>query len=662
MKRPHAATLAAALACALLWAPAAQASFGVSRFDVSFEEEGGGYVSEAGAHPDIMRTQISFNYSGEGAEAVPDGDIQNFAIAQIPGLVADTTAIEPCSTADFLSTEGGGCPLAAKVGEVNLVLNTPTNTEKVAVYDVAPPPGTLLRLGFKGVGLVPVVVDVGLAGPPDYEGLALTRFAHQTLKVFGVNLTLWGIPGDPVHGTGAPERPFLTLPSSCLGPQLTSYEALSWPSVASGSFAPIPPQADSGAVLSHDQGSPPAPAGFHGCGQLGFSPTIEAAPTTSSAQSPSGLDFSLDVSDPGLSSPKGRAGSEVRKTVVTLPEGMSANPSLAEGLGACSEAELARESASSAPGEGCPQASKIGAATVHSPLIEEALQGSIYVAEPYANPFHTLLALYIVVKSPKLGVVVRQAVKVEPTDKGRLVATAEDIPQLPFSSFEVHLREGGRSPLISPPECGPHAVGATLTPWAGGPDVSEAASFQIDSGPNGSACPSGSLPFSPGFAAGSANNAAGRYSPFDMRLTRGDAEQDITRLSATLPPGVAGRIAGLGRCRMPRSPSPARAAARTAPAKRSSTPPAHPTRGSARSAAAPGWAPSSPTSTARCIWPARGAARRSRSSRSSPPSPAPSTPAPWSCARRSPSTPARGKCGSTTSASDPCPTCSRASR
>ena len=456
------------LAACLALAPSAHAAFGVSHFDLSFEEAGGGSAALAGSHPDAMKVSIAFNYHGSGEAAVPDGDIENFAIAQIPGLVADTTAIPRCSTADFLSTaeNKNHCQADAKVGEVNVVLTTPTNKETVALYNVTPPPGTLLRLGFKGVGLVPVVIDVGLKTSSPYDGLALTRFAHQTLKVFGVNLTLWGIPAR--HGTGAPERPFLTLPSSCLGPQLTSYEALSWPSLDPVSFAPLPSRSDSGSALTHDGGEPPAPRGFAGCGELGFHPAIDAAATTAAAQSPSGLDFDLRVPDPGLTSTAGRAGSEVRKTVVTLPPGMSANPSLAEGLAGCSEAELARESPSSAPGEGCPQAAKIGSAEVESPLVEETLSGSLYVASPYENPFHSLLALYIVIKSPELGILVTQPVEVEPTDEGQLIATAPEVPQLPFSSFRVHLREGGRSPLISPPECGSHAVSAELTPWAGG--------------------------------------------------------------------------------------------------------------------------------------------------------------------------------------------------
>jgi hypothetical protein len=55
-------------------------------------------------------------------------------------------------------------------------------------------------------------------------------------------------------------------------------------------------------------------------------------------------------------------------------------------------------------------------------------------------------------------------------------------------------------------------------------------------------------PFNPDFIAGSLNNNAKSFSPFIMRLTRRDGEQDMTRFAATLPPGVLGKLAGLGRC------------------------------------------------------------------------------------------------------------------
>jgi hypothetical protein len=139
---------------------------------------------------------------------------------------------------------------------------------------------------------------------------------------------------------------------------------------------------------------------------------------------------------------------------------------------------------------------------------------------------------------------------------GQLVTTFDELPQLPFDTFKLHFREGGRSPLITPPGCGTFQTVARFVPWsAKDPDnpqpdeiVTRTSSFTIERGVDGGACPTGGAPFKPGFSAGTLNNDAGSYSPFYMRLTRQDGEQDMSRFSSILPPGVLGKLAGVSYC------------------------------------------------------------------------------------------------------------------
>ena len=44
------------------------------------------------------------------------------------------------------------------------------------------------------------------------------------------------------------------------------------------------------------------------------------------------------------------------------------------------------------------------------------------------------------------------------------------------------------------------------------------------------------------------NNAAGHYSPFYLRLSRNDGEQEFTHFSIKLPPGIVGKLAGIPFC------------------------------------------------------------------------------------------------------------------
>ncbi len=123
-----------------------------------------------------------------------------------------------------------------------------------------------------------------------------------------------------------------------------------------------------------------------------------------------------------------------------------------------------------------------------------------------------------------------------------------EIPQFPFSHLRFRFNEGKRAPLVTPSACGSYEVKATFTPWANpSAPITKTSDLEITSGPAGAPCPSAS-PFDPGFLAGSIDNTAGAHSPFYMRLTRSDADQTLTRFSAVLPPGVTGKIAGLGRC------------------------------------------------------------------------------------------------------------------
>jgi hypothetical protein len=548
--------LSAAAAIALLAAAPASAEFGLSEVDVSFTDSEGSPVTQAGAHPFAMTTSFEVNSTEvEGIQKV-DGALRDLKVTLPPGFAGNPTAVPTCETVEFLDKS---CPAASALGTLEVRAAAGLGIiaeENVPVYNLLPAPGVAQKQGFI-IQDVPVTVNATVSPAPPYNVIASLSNTSQVLEVFSSELTLWGVPADPDHdalrgpclnhdGTsngkcsaGVEAKPFITLPRSCAGPLATRFEATSWWS--GDPESPGPP------VSFKDTATSPA---MDGCASLGLAASISAAPTTRAAQSATGLDFGLTVTDPGLTSPTGTAGSDIRETVVTLPEGMSINPSQAEGLEVCSEDQLGRESAGSEPGEGCPQASKVGSIEVETPLLENrTLHGDLFVAEPYANPFGSLIAVYVTIREPRLGIFVSQALEVEPDpETGRLTTTASEMPQLPFSRFRLRFRQGARAPLISPPGCGRFRTEALLRPSAGGPPSEPGSSFELISGPNGAPCPSGAAPFAPGFEAGTLNNFAGSYSPFAMRITRADGMQDLSNFSAVLPPGVLGKIAGVPWC------------------------------------------------------------------------------------------------------------------
>ncbi|HEX2097140.1 MAG TPA: hypothetical protein VHF50_07220 [Solirubrobacterales bacterium] len=544
--------VAVAFMLCLAGAAPAHAAFGLQDYSVSFlDENGAPALGEAGAHPFALETEFSVNVAGEK----PDEMMRDFTFDQVPGMVGNPSAVPTCPSVKFLFREnglnGGECPLTSVVGQTELQLGSlAEEPQTFPVYNLPAPPGAPAKLGFWALS-VPITVEIGVREEYPYNVVARGRGIPQTVPFFASRFTIWGNPASSAHDAergGSVDidvEPFITAPRSCEGPLPSFYEVKSWNT---------PPSVDSGFSVTTNQLG--VPAGFGGCAALGFNPRIDVRPTSRSAESATGLEVNLEVDDPQLTSPTGRADSDIKEAIVTLPEGVTANPALAEGVEACSETQVDAETAASGPGEGCPQAAKIGSVEVETPLLEgEILEGELFLAEPFDNPFGSLLAVYMTVKSSQLGIGITLAGEVEPDPgTGQLVTTfggqgTDPLPQLPFSDFRLRFREGARSPLISPPTCGTHEGKATFVPWADpSKPLTQTLSFTIDSGVAGGPCPSGGQPFDPEFEAGTENNAAGTFSPFAMRLTRRDGDQALTRFDATLPQGLVASLRGVARC------------------------------------------------------------------------------------------------------------------
>lgn len=503
--------------------------------------------TQAGAHPDLT-TSIAFNtVNTVGALAGAPKDTTDDLP---PGFAGDLVDTPTCSAGRF---RVGTCPVGSQVGVVALSLSLfgqGTGPTVQPVYNLAHNPGELAKLGFFAANTVPVEGTVALR-PGDY-GLRTTFYnTNETLvELDSLSLTLWGVPADPIHdplrwreggeGLGtfgvasdALPAPFFTNPTSCGGRLEATFTANSWeqPDRSVGAGMPFGP--------------------IVGCDRLLMPAAFSGAPTSSSASAPSGLDVELDAHQT-YDNAHGLASSTLNRAVVTLPEGMTVNPSAGSGLGACSEAQYAEEAAQPVAGVGCPGVSKLGEVAIVSPAVSGTIAGSVYLAQPYANPFGSLLALYVVARLPERGIVIKVAgqVTADPVS-GRLVTTFSNLPPLPFSTFTFRFHSGATAPLVTPPACGSYTVGAVLSPWSAPSQLLSplVPSFAISSGFDGGACPSGGVPpFAPLLSAGTLNNRAGSYSPVDIRIGRGDGEQEITGFSSRLPAGLTANLTGVPFC------------------------------------------------------------------------------------------------------------------
>jgi hypothetical protein len=559
--------------------------FGLQDDELSMEGPEGEAATQAGSHPFQVTSTLVLNQvlqesvnETNGVLPAPAALPKDVNVKLPPGLVGNPVALPRCSLGTFLTRVYNGheyvdeCPAQTAVGVASVLVNEPSNGVTgltLPVFNLEPGYGEPARFGFYiGPTETPVVLDTRLrSGAGEDYGVTIGSLnIPQTAGLLSSQITFWGVPGSPAHDSsrgwgclaaarGEPhtlpcENPeqqhppgFLILPTSCTGGPLESEALLdSWsaPESVIAVLATLP-------LTTLD-----------GCSELSFAPKVQVEPTTSSASSASGLDVSLDVHDEGLTAAGGIAQSDMNATTLTLPAGFTVNPSSGVGLAGCTPADYARESIESPPGAGCPNESKLGTVEIETPLLTQRLLGSIFIAQPYENPFPeeghpggALLALYLVVKNPETGILVKLAGHVTPNPQtGQLTTTFAGLPQLPVSHFLFHFREGQQAPLITPATCGTYKSHALLNPWSEPLSaLSEEPSFQITSGVAGGACPAGGVaPFTPGIQAGTLNNNAGASSAFDEQITRPDADQEISTFSTNMPEGLSGILAGIPFC------------------------------------------------------------------------------------------------------------------
>ena len=367
----------------------------------------------------------------------------------------------------------------------------------------------------------------------------------------GVTLTFFGDPAKQ-NGGGASPTPFFTNPTDCSAGSLTTVVHVdTWTSQGRVNADGTPDFSDPNWLEANSPWPRPT-----GCDMLQFDPSIAFDPSTSRAGAPAGGTLQLNVPQaPGSDAVP--ATPELREATVTLPAGMVLSPSAANGLQACSPAQIGLE-ANGPPT--CPAASKIGDVEVTTPLLAKPVGGSLYLAEEGNNPFGSLLAIYLVVEDPTTGVLIKLAGQGElgngtnGLQLGQIRTTFQSTPELPFSMLKIHLKEGPRAPLVTPRMCGSYSAVASLTPWSApesGPPALQQSSFTIGSGPAGQPC--SSLGFTPSLSAGTVSDRAGAFSPFTLTLSRSDTDEDLGGLTVQTPPGLLGMLSAVSLCQEPQA-------------------------------------------------------------------------------------------------------------
>ncbi len=529
-------------------------SFGIENYELLPEEIGGEPATQAGSHPFQLTTvlQLDQTFFAQPPELPKD---LHFDLP--PGLIGNPTPFAQCSDAQFGHQLQGGvgsneCGAQTAIGVALITYDlgkekgNGLNTMRVPLFNLTPRVGEPARFGFE-VGGAQVTLDASLRTGGDYGVTVSVNNITQLAGFLVSKVTFWGVPGDSRHNAqrgwacigGSAEcvnrderepAPLLILPTSCEGSLATSVRGDSWQN----------PGAFTKPVFS----STPLP-GMEGCNHLPFSASISVAPDSQAGSTATGLTVGIHIPQQASLNAEGLAQADVKDTTVTLPAGVAVNPAAGDGLLSCSEAQIAL-SADVVPV--CPDASKVATVEIRSPLLPNPLDGAVYLAAQNANPFGSLVALYLVAQDPVSGTLVKLAgeVKLDPLT-GQLVSTFLNSPQLPFEDLSLHFFGGDRAPLGTPATCGAYETKASIAPWSGNAPAEPSSTFDITTGPNGAPCQS-PLPFNPSLTAGTTSIQAGGFSPFTMTVSREDGQQNIEQILLHMPPGLSGLLSGVELC------------------------------------------------------------------------------------------------------------------
>ncbi len=594
--------LSAAAVYLVLAAVAAQPAvadepFHVKDFSSRTTDEAEEPYTAAGGHPFQNETQFDFPTKPGDLIEVEAVEALNGTYVDPPlGFIGNPAAASRCPLSKVVSPELPGetdCPPGSRVGVA--VASFPNPNTRL-IYNLPPERGYPAQFGFKLAG-TPTVISAFLQPRTKSYGLTIGTPNIPNVGISAFSATFFGVPGQrpvtgPHDGSGGSEAPFLSNPIDCSEAEPT-WSIASDSQVHAGSLIGlgIPNLADP----NWKRASVTAPA-VTGCDNplltsqfeadtLGTKP-LQPGPGSIQTDQPTGLAVDLDFpqsndpTDPTHTTfdPTIPQAPEPKEITVKLPPGLSISPSSADGLGACSD--LAADPAGdqvhydNTKPVSCPDSSKIGSAVAISPLLAlhepndpndkvigpDPIHGDVYLLKPHPGDLpigggnqEGKFRLLIQLENERYGVNLKlPGVAVADKQTGQLTTVFTESPQLPSSHLTVTLKGGPWASLATPTSCGKYETSSTLVPWStpGTPDAHPTASFDVGSGPNGTACPSSTAarPFAPTMTAGTASSAAGHSSPFNLHIDRPDGDQELSSLEATLPKGLAAKFAGVPYC------------------------------------------------------------------------------------------------------------------
>ena len=508
-------------------------------------------TTAAGGHPDLAAS-LSVNNPGS-PEAV-----QRVSVNEPEGLFGNPHAITICSSSDFALSQ---CPTTSQAGVMVIRAKYENSSSYLLgtapVFDVqTQSEDETARFAFITPTVnIPISIPVTVRTGSDYGlSLAVTGIS-QKIPLEAFEFTVWGFPYSPSHDTERFLKGSPGSPAGCPGKANATCASLGGADPHSAGIDPTPltdnPTICTGAtrtaiaeVETYQDPSHPTQASAQypattECESETFKPVAGISLTTSETDSASGLNLQLKAPQfEGLTA----SPSEIRSATIVLPDGLNINPDAADGQRACTDAQA---SFSSDAPSSCPDNSKIGNFDIVTPALDAPLVGSLYIGEPKPGNQYRLFMV-----ADGFGIHAKLAASLVPDPQtGQVTFSAENLPQVPFETFNIHLFASDRGLVATPTHCTVYGADVTFVPWNQSlPLQVSRSNISLSAGPNGSSCPGQVRPFEPRLVAGMSTPAAGAFSAFTLRLDREDGDQFLRNVNFKMPPGFTGSLRRIAYC------------------------------------------------------------------------------------------------------------------
>ena len=532
------------------------------------------FYETAAGHPPFGITQFIVRHKTELTHEEPEVDMKTLRVDLPVGLSVNPGATPQCELGEGQHPNALTCPPSSKVGDSYVTVSPegvplapPITLPPIPVFNLKPKFGQPARFGFSVPNPViveppsDVYLEADVAWDFDYhEGFTIHVPKSAGIRLLKNRLIFEGQSHVP-PGVGY----FLTTPSTCFDPSQPGHTHTYSTYARADSLQNPDPAFPNGSPFVES----PLPPGTSpkSCNTIPFNPSIAVEPGTKQVDAPAGAVTELKL--PVEPNPAGQETSTLRVARVTLPQGMGLNPSAANGLKACTDAQFGKGTRNPVA---CPPESKIGTAILTTPPLPEGpLVGNVYVGNQLSrDPLSgNLYRIFVHAKSDRYGVDVRLTGNVVANPKtGQLTPVFDEpakidplrgeevphgLPQVPFTNFKLDLDDGPKAVLSSPPTCGPNNASSQLTPWSeqfGGKGASPSAKFSLSSQPGGGACPKtmAQRPFSPGFSAKPKSDQARAFTPFSTFISRPPGEQELKGIDVALPKGATAKLKGVPYC------------------------------------------------------------------------------------------------------------------